>query len=474
MPVLILYLCKVSVSLAAAWLFYQLLLRRLTFYSWNRWYLLGYTLLSFYVPFIDVKEVVVQPGSIEAPVLRYIPLFRPLPPQHHWTWLFALLALGALIQLIRLGGSWLSLQKMRAGALIHKQGDIKIYEVQKPIIPFSFAGAIYINPGRHTKAEWEEIILHEYVHIRQRHSLDIIVGEILCILNWYNPFAWLIRYAIRQNLEFIADREILKDGCDRKEYQYHLLKVIGETRFRLANNFNESSLKKRIIMMNKVKSAKLHLFRFLFLIPLLEVLLLTLQGRGQNSRNEATAAVETIRIPQRTVRSLDTTGRPTFYDEFPLYKDATGAPMWVIDSVEVYKDMVGHIPPNTTLYSYNWKREDGIKKFGQKARNGVLSVKWKPLDSAGHSYADIHGLFHTLNPRSADRMTLVNGRTDYDSATFFKVMKKEELAEVEVSSDPADLEKYGLLPNGEIINMIDKAHLHDPNAHFFSTQVKNP
>ena len=69
----------------------------------------------------------------------------------------------------------------------------------------------------------------------------------------YNPFAWLIRYSIRQNLEFIADRQVVGNGLNKKDYQYHLLKVIGQARNRLANNFNFYSLKKRITMMNKMR-----------------------------------------------------------------------------------------------------------------------------------------------------------------------------------------------------------------------------
>jgi beta-lactamase regulating signal transducer with metallopeptidase domain len=94
------------------------------------------------------------------------------------------------------------------------------------------------------------------VHVRQKHTVDILLAELLTIVNWYNPFVWLIRYSIRQNLEFIADCEVLKKGLDKKSYQYHLLSVMGQVEYKLANNFNFSSLKKRIVMMNKLRSAR--------------------------------------------------------------------------------------------------------------------------------------------------------------------------------------------------------------------------
>ncbi len=175
---------------------------------------------------------------------------------------------------------WLSLVRLRRKATLIGGDGVKIYQVDGPVIPFSFGNAIYINQHLHTEKEWEDIILHEYVHIRQRHTVDILIAELVCIVNWYNPFAWLIRYSIRQNLEFIADQQVLDKGVDRKGYQYHLLKVMGEPRYRLANNFNFSSLKKRIVMMNQMRSAKLHLLKLLFVLPLVTVVLVAFRDRG--------------------------------------------------------------------------------------------------------------------------------------------------------------------------------------------------
>jgi len=307
MPPVFLYFEKLSVSLAIAWTFYQLVLRRLTFYGWNRWYLLGYSCLCFFIPLIDVGTVVERGG--EPLVVRYIPSIgnqglRLVMPREQsvgfsaWDLAFIVLAVGAGFFLIRLVVRWVSLRKVRHGSRLIRDGKIRIYQVGKTITPFSFGNAIYINPQLHTEKEWAEIILHEYVHIRQRHSMDIIFGELLCIVNWYNPFAWLIRYSIRQNLEFAADRQVLGSGVDKKGYQYHLLKVVGDPGYRLANNFNFSSLKKRIIMMNKIKSARLHLLKFLFILPLLAVLLVAFRDKydGMRKRPAGPVYVNTVGI----------------------------------------------------------------------------------------------------------------------------------------------------------------------------------
>ncbi|HEV3413692.1 MAG TPA: M56 family metallopeptidase [Puia sp.] len=292
MPIVPLFLFKLSVCLAIVWCFYQAVLRRLTFYSLNRWYLLGYSLISFLIPLINIGPMLPKWPAGEPVVLQYIPAMGgvaqrtaagvsslPSAGLSGWAIILWVLAAGSVLLLVRVIVRWVSLVRLRRNARLIDGHEVKIYQVDKPIIPFSFGNAIYLNQHSHSEQEWADIILHEYVHIRQRHTVDILSSELVSVLNWYNPFAWLIRYSIRQNLEFIADQEVLDNGVERKGYQYHLLKVVGESGYRLANKFNFSSLKKRIVMMNKVRSAKVHLLKLLFLLPLVAVLLVAFRDR---------------------------------------------------------------------------------------------------------------------------------------------------------------------------------------------------
>jgi hypothetical protein len=188
---------------------------------------------------------------------------------------------------------------MKRKALLVRTGGLNIYQVNEKIIPFSFGKNIFLNHDLHKGDELSEIILHEFIHVRQLHSIDIIWAEILCLLNWYNPFAWMLKRSIRQNLEFIADQKVLDNGIDRKKYQYLLLKVVGNNQYSIANQFNFSSLKKRIVMMNKIKSARVHMLRFLFLVPLLAVILLSFRdGLSLNSQSKSALPV-TDTLPPR-------------------------------------------------------------------------------------------------------------------------------------------------------------------------------
>lgn len=285
------YLLKLSIALPVVYLFYWLLLRRLTFYNWNRWYLLAYSMLCFIIPLIDVVGLLQQRGWQDAAVISYIPAITAANDVEEgaginwWTVLILVVVAGSVLMLGRLLIQFLSLKRLQSSAVLLSDGEVKLYHVDQKIIPFSTHSAIYINRHLHEEGELKEIIHHEFIHVKQRHSFDLWWSEILCILNWYNPFAWLIRKAIRQNLEFIADHQVLQSGLDRKQYQYLLLKVTGIAPFSIAPKFNFSSLKKRIVMMNKSKSANINVMRFLFVLPLLVVVLLAFRSVATDNNN---------------------------------------------------------------------------------------------------------------------------------------------------------------------------------------------
>ena len=288
MPIILEYLLKVSIALAVVYLFYQLLLRRLTFYNWNRWYLLGYSLLAFVIPFLNITDFLFKHELQQNNFVQWIPAFKQLqikPQGIVWdVWTIALLVFssGVLLMGTRVVLQLISLHKIKRKAILLFTDDVKLYHVHESIVPFSFNNAIYVNSELHTEAELQEIIRHEFVHVKQKHSIDILLAELLCIILWFNPVAWFIRKSIRQNLEFIADHKVLEEGLDKRQYQYLLLKVVGNNHYSITPKFNFSSLKNRIIMMNQNQSARLQAIRFLFVLPLVAVLLLAFREVKEN------------------------------------------------------------------------------------------------------------------------------------------------------------------------------------------------
>ncbi|HEX9513795.1 MAG TPA: M56 family metallopeptidase [Puia sp.] len=400
----ILYLLKVSISLSVTWIFYQLMLRRLTFYNLNRWYLLGYSLLSFIIPLINIGAFL-EEDKFQGSLVLYIPLiggdgkevrdpglFARLGP---WDILLGALLSGSVILLIRLLVRWRSLRRVRRQARLISDARVKIFQVDQSIIPFSFGNAIYINQQLHSEKEYSAIILHEYVHIRQRHTVDILLSELFCILNWFNPFTWLIRYSIRQNLEFIADRKVLEKGLDKKGYQYHLLQVVGAPRYRLANNFNFSSLKKRIIMMNKIKSARMHLLKFLFMIPLLAVLLLAFRDKINSVRVTTPAlSVSSTRGGALAIGTAELVvkdpGKPGGRTDTIPKKVDSAKPLFVVDRVQMPENWpLNSISPDDIKSVSVLKNKAAVAQYGAKGVNGVVIITTKksnlPLPAADSS-----------------------------------------------------------------------------------------
>lgn len=288
------YLIKLSGTLMVVYLFYWLLLRRLTFYTPNRWYLLGYSIVAFLIPFINIDPWLHSTRLSDEQFIRLLPVLNTdvfgdasniQASSHSWNVkriAFAFVAAGIVVMAIRFLVQYFSVRSVRNASQLISAGEVKVYHIDKNIVPFSFGNSIFINKYRHSDEDLQEIIRHEFIHVKQKHTIDIVWSEWLCILNWYNPFAWLIRKAIRENLEFIADNKVLQNGIDKKQYQYLLLKVIGAHQNNMATSFNLTSIKKRIAMMNKMRSAKLHIIRFIFVLPLLAVVLLAFRYNANN------------------------------------------------------------------------------------------------------------------------------------------------------------------------------------------------
>lgn len=165
---------------------------------------------------------------------------------------------------------------------IIKKGQAESYEEytyivsDKSISPFSFFKWIVYNPELHSDNDLEAILEHEKIHSGQRHSLDIILMELCLALQWFNPFTWLYRKSLKENLEFLADANVSPTNMNKKEYQYILLKqAVGQHNLSIVNPFFNSLIKKRIVMINQNPSNKLKAFKSLFILPFLALFLLS-------------------------------------------------------------------------------------------------------------------------------------------------------------------------------------------------------
>lgn len=143
--------------------------------------------------------------------------------------------------------------------------------------------------------------MHELTHCQQLHSIDIIFAELFCVVFWFNPFVWLLKREVRLNLEYLADNNVLANGKDNKEYQYHLLGLTYRKNVAtITNNFNVLPIKKRIKMMNKKETKGILKAKYMLYIPLV-AMLLAVSNIETIARNvtKLTASVELQKKPTK-------------------------------------------------------------------------------------------------------------------------------------------------------------------------------
>ncbi len=134
--------------------------------------------------------------------------------------------------------------------------------------PFSFLGEIYVPASVTDAGRGEMMLLHEEAHVSHRHWIDLIVAQVVCILQWYNPGAWMMLAEIKRLHEYEADAAVLGSGIDRRAYQMLLLDAALSPSFlSITDNFNQNSLKSRFIMMYNSPSSPRRALRSLALLP---------------------------------------------------------------------------------------------------------------------------------------------------------------------------------------------------------------
>ncbi len=154
--------------------------------------------------------------------------------------------------------------------------------------PFSWMRYVVIS-RKDYEVNSGSILAHEMKHVAAHHWVDLLIAQAVCIVNWFNPAAWLMRDELMLVHEYQADMAVIDHGFDPQQYQMLLIKKAVGSRFpSLANSLNHSKLKKRITMMYKEKSGAGHRFKALALVPMLAMAL------GVASVPAVRAAVTTI------------------------------------------------------------------------------------------------------------------------------------------------------------------------------------
>jgi hypothetical protein len=285
MEALLLYLVKANVVLALFAAAYYGLLRHLTFFGLNRAYLLLALLFAAVYPALPVPALL-PAGALAAwpaPLLTAAsPALAVASPAStpSFDWLALVLsgyALGAGLLLLRLLAQLLSLAAVHRRARPAQALGQPVWVLAEAGGPFSFGQSIYLSEAMLADTtNLPAALRHEQAHVRQWHTLDVLLTQVALALAWVNPAAWLLRRAVLDNLEYLADRQALHTGLDHRAYQYSLLRQQPSwvPAPALAFHFSSLTLKNRITMLNQPASTARQLGRHLLAAPLVMALAL--------------------------------------------------------------------------------------------------------------------------------------------------------------------------------------------------------
>lgn len=302
-----LYLLQVNVGLILFYALYKLVCTRDTFFRSRRFILIVSLVLPFILPFIDVREwlesrdrMIMLTHFDYSAVLPEIVVGSEAVETGNRVfvlseWIGYLYLAGVVVLLVRLAVQAFSLYRLIVRMPEKEINGVRIKCLNDPSGPFSFFGWIFMNPAAVKEDEISEILTHEMAHVKQHHSVDVLLAEMVSICCWMNPFAWLLKREVRLNLEFLADRKVMEAGFATKSYQYHLLGLAYNHKYGLSNNFNFSHLKQRIIMMNKKKSNGAgHIKYALFTLPAFALLVAGNISCSQDASKKEDAKEEVV------------------------------------------------------------------------------------------------------------------------------------------------------------------------------------
>ncbi len=278
---ILIYIIKSSAILTLFYIVYFTVLKKDTFFSSNRHFLIIGVIVSLLLPLlIFTKTTFVDiPDSSALFVTEINPTTNTIQQETNFIldwWKFGLIIyfIGVILLSIRFLKQFFSLLKLLNRFPSEKLGGYTYIRTNKNITPFSFFKYIVYNPNLHLPEELKMIISHEQAHASQWHSIDILIANLMLVFQWMNPFAWLYKKGIEENLEFIADNETAHQVISKKAYQLTLVKVLSTSlQPALTNKFYQSLIKKRIIMLHKTTSKTQNKWKFALILPLLAVFL---------------------------------------------------------------------------------------------------------------------------------------------------------------------------------------------------------
>ncbi|WP_168796613.1 M56 family metallopeptidase [Cognatitamlana onchidii] len=281
-------------------LFYKFCLEQTSAHTFKRFYLIVTILISIGIPFITfTKYILVEPVSFDTSTefMNQSQVFSPeiIQPKNYLpTILWSIYGIGVITFSYRFFKNLYEIVQKIEKSQKFKTDRFNIVLLNDLIHPHTFFNFIFLNKSKfESNLIPTEILLHEQVHARQKHAIDILFIELLQIVFWFNPLLYFIKKDIKLNHEFLADQAVIKSGSNIKQYQQLLLAFSSNASpNQLVNAINYSLIKKRFTVMNANTSKTQIWVRSLILFPLLAILIYSFSAHKKTEKYIATENLE--------------------------------------------------------------------------------------------------------------------------------------------------------------------------------------
>ncbi|HCV82080.1 M56 family metallopeptidase [Zunongwangia profunda] len=340
------YCVQVIVFQFLFWLVYEIILKRTTFFAYNRWYLLLSFSLSLILPLLkfDLFYDVVSPERLSAfRAQKILDITAPeikseasrnsiISKQIFIDWWEVTYVIGVVISAIFLSLKLFKLKSLFTQNLKSTEGQFRIIELPQTKTAFTFFKTIFLG-NELSASERDQILEHEKVHAKQLHSLDLLFFEVFKVIFWFNPLVYVYQSKIAMIHEYLADNESVKKTSKSNYFQHLLNANFGSEDLIFSSHFlNNSSLKKRIKMIQKKQSRSLAKLQYLIAIPLTFAMLVFVANVSANTiRNKVSEAISTSKANKNS--TAVTTERITENSE----NQPIDIPFAVVDQIPLFK-----------------------------------------------------------------------------------------------------------------------------------------
>jgi hypothetical protein len=417
MEQLFLYLVKSSLIVSIFFGIYRIFLKRETFYKFNRIFLLWGLIASIILPLISFNYQVIQtvPEVSQTNTASTNLMVKDDPIAKSVGVVIYLIGL-AFFMMLQLISLWKA-NRMLRGCEIEMLNDCKVIRSDRFKTSFSIFNFIILDvSGPSSLKEQQLILAHEMAHVKGKHWLDLLIAQLFCCLNWFNPIAWLYFKDTKQNHEFLADEEVLRTGHSGPEYRATLLnQTLKVPVFKLSNTFASCNPLKRVQMMLKKPSNNIRKWTTAFACPFLVLVIsafakpvyivkvpapVVAQQKPDivKAVDEASGLAEVSKINSKrlmarlheekrqsviispiktfdsskstdTVPAVNTTSRQFVTSEL------SNPPLYIINGIEV--SSLDDLAPDEIASINVLKGKNGVLLHGPRAANGVIIVTTK-------------------------------------------------------------------------------------------------